>query len=75
MTVRIATSRTAAQNGLNRMSTIMDSKLLDINTDKLVHVIVGDNEKKQKMKEDIVKSPLIYKSTLIKEILLSGIIN
>ena len=59
--VRITTSRSAAQNGLNRMSNTMDSKLLDINTDKSVHLIIGNGEKKQNLKNEIENEPLVYK--------------
>ena len=40
---RVVKSRIGAQNGLNRISNTMDSKLLDINTHKSGHIIIGSD--------------------------------
>ena len=55
---RTATSVMAAQAGNNIVEAAMETKLLDFNLDKSCYIIMGSNDNKKKIENDLEVSPL-----------------
>ena len=63
----MTTSRDDAQAGNIRIESCLESKLLDLNTDKTVYIVIGNKKVSEKLRDDIKKEPLTINNTEIKE--------
>ena len=65
--LKLSVSVVGAQNGLNRVQKALDLKLLDVHPDKTGHVIIADDENRNKIEEELNKTPLKYNQYVIKQ--------
>lgn len=65
---RLAISVEAAQTGNNKIESIMKEKQLQLNLDKTVFMICGNNEQVNKIKDQLIESPLTMNSLLMKNV-------
>ena len=56
---RMASSRIAAQAGINLMQTLAETKLLSYHLDKSAALVVGNNDVRMKIEEELNLNPLI----------------
>ena len=66
-TLRLTTSGEGAQDGSKRFEKIMDSKMLNINVDKSVYLLMGKKKVVEKIRREINDNPITYKNNVLKE--------
>ena len=64
---RLSSSVENAQAGNIYIEACMESKLLDLNTDKSCYIVLGNKKNMQKIKKDLIVSPLTLCGELMKE--------
>ena len=63
----MATTREGAQDNCNRFEQVMNNKLLEINLDKSVFVILGRKDVKSKIQKEINNLPLSFKGNMLQQ--------
>ena len=59
--MKVSTTVEEAREGCKRFEAIMDSKALEIDIDKSVYLLAGTKKTVKKIRQEITKSPLLYK--------------
>ena len=54
---RMCDNPASAQHGNELVNHVMESKLLDLNQDKSVYIVVGNKEARQKMAKELAETP------------------
>ena len=64
----MSNSREAAQEANDRMESLLESKLLDLNTQKTCFIITGGKKGRKRLEKDVENSPLMIYNSRMKQV-------
>ena len=65
--LRITTSIEGARDGLRRFENVMDSKTLNVNTDKSIYLLAGRTKNVDRIRNELKSNPLCFQGSVLRE--------